>query len=214
MQPLVPVTLTGRTVRLEPLSLAHVPGLLAAASGPRASFVWTFVPETEHDMRAYVESALADQRDGRGVPFATVDATTGTVVGSTRFGNVERWTGWPAHAAERTRPPGYADAVEIGWTWLHPATQRTAVNTEAKRLMLGHAFDVWQVHRVTLKTDARNAASRAAIARLGAQLDGLLRAQMPASDATVRTSAIYSIVADEWPAVRARLDGFLAASPA
>jgi RimJ/RimL family protein N-acetyltransferase len=101
---------------------------------------------------------------------------------------------------------GFADAVEIGWTWLAASAQRTGINTEAKRLMLGHAFEVWEVHRVTLKTDARNQRSRAAIERLGAKLDGLLRGHMPAYDGEVRTSAVYSIVRDEWPAVRVRLD--------
>jgi len=117
------------------------------------------------------------------------------VVGSTRFGNLERWT----------RGEDRIDAVEIGWTWLTPSAQRTVVNTEAKLLMLGHAFESWRVHRVTLKTDARNARSRAAIERLGAKLDGLLRAHMPATDDTLRTSAVYSILAGEWPEVRARL---------
>jgi len=210
MQPLAPVRLVGRHVRLEPLSFAHVPGLMAAAAGPRETFVWTFVPDAEKAMHAYVELALAEQEEGRQLPFATVDATTGQVLGSTRFCNVERWA-WPS-TSPRLRPPGYADAVEIGYTWLHPSSQRSAINTEAKRLMLAHAFEVWEVHRVTLKTDERNARSRAAIERIGARLDGLLRGHMPASDGTVRTSAVYSIVASEWPAVRARLDARLGVS--
>jgi len=210
MQPLAPVLLAGRHVRLEPLALAHVPGLLAAAAGPRETFLWTFVPAAEQAMHAYVEAALADQREGRGIPFATVDAGTGKVIGSTRFCNVERWP-WPA-GSPRLRPPGFADAVEIGYTWLHSSAQRSAINTEAKRLMLGHAFEAWDVHRVTLKTDERNARSRAAIERIGGRLDGLLRGHMPGSDGSVRTSAVYSIVASEWPSVRARLDARLAAA--
>jgi RimJ/RimL family protein N-acetyltransferase len=207
MQPLVPVTLTGRHVRLEPLALAHVPGLLDAATGPRETFLWTFVPAAEQAMHAYVETALRDQAEGKGVPFASVDVATGKVLGSTRFCNVERWP-WPPDSP-RLRPPGYADAVEIGYTWLHPSSQRSAINTEAKRLMLAHAFEVWEVHRVTLKTDERNARSRAAIERIGGRLDGLLRGHMPGSDESVRTSAVYSIMAGEWPAVRAKLDAML-----
>jgi RimJ/RimL family protein N-acetyltransferase len=123
------------------------------------------------------------------------------VVGSTRFGNIERWSS------------DAIDAVEIGWTWLAASAQRTAVNTEAKILMLDHAFGVWRVKRVTLKTDARNARSRAAIARIGGKLDGILRAHMPAADGGVRDSAVFSILAAEWPAHRARLLDTAAPNP-
>ncbi len=202
MLPLVPVVLSGELVRLEPLALTHVPGLLRAATdGSRESFRWTSVPGEDAAMTAYVNEALADQRAGLAVPFATV--RDGVVVGSTRFGNVERWR-WPAGSPHQ-RPPGHADAVEIGWTWLAPAAQRTQVNSQVKLLMLGHAFEVWEVRRVTLKTDARNARSRAAIERIGGKLDGVLRAHLPASDETVRSSAVYSILAEEWPAVKERL---------
>jgi N-acetyltransferase len=210
MQPLVPVVLSGRYVRLEPLTLSHVPGLMDAATGPRETFLWTVVPEAEKAMHQYVEQALEEQRQGRQIPFATVDARTSKVVGSTRFCNVERWP-WPPESP-RARPPGCADAVEIGYTWLHPSAQRSAINTEAKRLMLAHAFEVWEVYRVTLKTDERNTRSRAAIERIGGRLDGLLRGHMPGADGDVRTSAVYSIVASEWPVVRARLDARLAAA--
>jgi len=190
MDRVAPVRLVGRHVTMEPLGLEHVAGLVAAATAEgRDSFRWTSVPGDAAAMRAYVEEALALDH----VPFATVAG--GRVVGSTRFGNLERWK----------RGEDRIDAVEIGWTWLTPSAQRTVVNTEAKLLMLGHAFESWRVHRVTLKTDARNARSRAAIERLGAKLDGLLRAHMPATDDTLRTSAVYSILAGEWPEVRARL---------
>jgi RimJ/RimL family protein N-acetyltransferase len=202
MRPFAPALLEGRHVRLEPLSPGHVAALARAATiDGRETFAWTSVPDDPEGMRAYVEAALADQRAGLAVPFATVAA--GEVVGSTRFGNAERWT-WPPGSPHQ-RPAGCIDAVEIGWTWLAPRAQRTAVNTEAKLLMLGHAFEVWQARRVTLKTDARNARSRAAIERAGARLDGLLRAHMPAADDTPRTSAVYSILAAEWPAARERL---------
>jgi RimJ/RimL family protein N-acetyltransferase len=195
--------LVGRHVTMEPLRLEHLPGLLAAATREsRDSFRWTWVPADEAGMRAYVETALADAAAGSAVPFATVAG--GRVVGSTRFGNLERWF-W----RKGERPADTIDAAEIGWTWLTPSAQRTPVNTEAKLLMLGHAFEVWRVERVTLKTDARNERSRAAIERLGAKLDGLLRAHMPATDDRPRTSAVYSILLGEWPAVKAGLQARL-----
>jgi len=184
------MNLLGRGVALEPLTVARVPELVLAASESRASYGFAVVPVDEPSMRAWVETALGDPRS---VPFVTV--ADGRVVGSTRFAVLERWdTGavW--------------DGVEIGWTWLAASAQRTAVNTEAKLLMLTQAFEGWGVRRVTLKTDVRNARSRAAIVRLGAKLDGILRAHMPASDGGVRDSAFYSILSDEWTAVRANLE--------
>jgi RimJ/RimL family protein N-acetyltransferase len=198
-----PVTLAGRRVRLEPLSLDHVPALVAAASESRATYGFTFVPVDAAAMAGYVRVALADQERGLAIPFATVDREDDHVVGSTRFGNIERWLSQPAAAAPP--PSAVPHAVEIGWTWLAARAQRTAVNTEAKLLMLGHAFDEWGVERVSLRTDARNLRSRAAIERLGARLDGVLRAHMPAYDGGVRDTACYSILRSEWPEVKARL---------
>jgi RimJ/RimL family protein N-acetyltransferase len=200
------VTLVGRFVRLEPLSLAHVPGLARAADA-RDTYAITSVPDGEAAMRRYVDEALAERAAGRALPFATIRASDDQVVGSTRLGHLEYWT-WPDGRRARTASLA-PDAAEIGWTWLSRAAQRTAINTSAKRLMLGHAFDTWGVVRVHLKTDERNLRSRAAIERLGAKLDGLLRAHMLASDGTPRTSAWYSILASEWPAVRAHLDARL-----
>jgi N-acetyltransferase len=194
--------LIGTAVRLEPLVARHVHALWQAAEGHAARFVLTHVPSTLEAMRAYVEEGLAGAAAGTMMPFATVRVADERVVGSTRFCNFERWS-WPR--GRPARPPTAPDAVEIGWTWLTPSAQRTAINTEAKRLMLAYAFETWGVERVTLKTDARNVQSRAGIERLGARLDGLLRAHMPAADGGVRTSAFYSILAAEWPAVRARL---------
>jgi RimJ/RimL family protein N-acetyltransferase len=211
MKPIGPVTLVGRHVRLEPLAQAHRDRLVAAATEDRATYGLTTVPRDADAAAAYIAEALAMQERGAAVPFAT--CLGDRVVGSTRFGNVERWAWPPGHPL--APPAGCADAVEIGWTWLAASAQRSAVNTEAKRLMLGHAFEVWGVRRVTLKTDARNARSRAAIERIGGRLDGILRAHMPAADGGVRDSAVYSIVASEWPEVRARLDARLdIASPA
>jgi RimJ/RimL family protein N-acetyltransferase len=190
-------------VRLEPLTLAHVPGLVAAAGVERGSYALTTVPDDEAGMRDYVAGALEEQRAGRAVPFATVDRRTARVVGSTRFGNLEYWS-WPPGSPHQ-RPPDRPDAVEIGWTWLSPDAQRSGINTEAKLLMLGHAFEVWRVLRVTIKTDARNARTRAAIERLGARLDGVLRAARPGADGALRDTATYSIVEAEWPALKAAL---------
>jgi RimJ/RimL family protein N-acetyltransferase len=194
-------TLSGTHVRLEPLSLQHLDDLVAVARGPRETYRLTFVPDGSEAMRKYIETALLLRDAGAAVPFATVRLADGGLVGSTRFGNLEYWA-WPTGARA---PPAAPDAVEIGWTWLGKDAQRTAINTEAKLLMLGHAFERWQVRRVNLRTDARNLRSRTAIERLGARLDGILRAHMPAADAGVRDTASYSILAEEWPAAKERL---------
>lgn len=208
MEPVTPVTLQGRHVRLEPLGPRHLDGLQAIIEGPRDTFGLTPVPRTRSELEAYVAAALEDQRRTVALPFATVDARTGRVVGSTRFGNIEFWLIPPG--SDVGRPPGVPHAVEIGWTWLAPDAQRTAANTEAKRLMLAHAFERWEVFRVSLKTDARNARSRAAIERLGARLDGVMRAHSPAANRGARDAAYYSMLAAEWPDARARLDARLA----
>jgi RimJ/RimL family protein N-acetyltransferase len=205
-----PLTLDGEDVRLEALALDHVDALCAAAAESRDTYALTNVPADRAGMARYVDTALMEASRGVSVPFATVDKRRGRVVGSTRFGNLERWS-WPEPppgqppVAQSVGPSPFPDAVEIGWTWLAASAQRTHVNTEAKLLMLGHAFDVWHVRRVTLKTDERNARSRANIERIGGRLDGILRAHMPSYDGGVRSSAVYSILADEWPAARARL---------
>ncbi len=195
-----PVTLEGRYVRLEPLTLGHVPALAKVGAGPRESFAFILVPADEPATRAYVEAALREQRDGRALPFATVERATGHVVGSTRFGNVEFWA-WPAGNPNQ-RGADLPDVVEIGWSWLAPDVQRSGINTEAKLLMLTHAFETWRVHRVSLVTDARNARSREAILRLGARFDGVLRAARIGADGAVRDSACYSIRDAEWPEVK------------
>jgi len=208
MEPVAPLTLQGRHVRLEPLGPAHLDGLQAILEGPRDTFGLTPVPRNRRELEAWLETALADQRRTVALPFATLDAQTGRVVGTTRFGNIEFWVIFPG--SDMGRPPGVPHAVEIGWTWLSPSAQRTAINTEAKRLMLAHAFERWEVHRVTLKTDARNVRSRDAIERIGARFDGILRAQSPAADGGARDTAFYSMLLREWPDVRARLDARLA----
>lgn len=205
VSPLQPVTLAGRLVRLEPLGAAHLDGLLAAARAePAETFPFTVVPQERGALERWLEEALAAAAAGGALPFATLAAADGRVLGSTRLANAERW-GWPAPPPD----PRPLDALEIGWTWLARPAQRTGANTEAKLLMLRHAFGALRVRRVTLKTDARNARSRAAIARLGASLDGVLRCHLPASDGGPRDSAVFSILEAEWPAVEARLVGML-----
>jgi RimJ/RimL family protein N-acetyltransferase len=199
-----PVVLEGRHVRLEPLALGHARALLAAASGPRETYGFTTVPADEPSMVAYIETALRDQEAGRALPFATVAKAGGRVVGSTRFGNIEFWS-WPPGNANQ-RGVDVPDVVEIGWTWLSADTQRTPINTEAKLLMLTHAFEAWRVHRVSLMTDARNERSRSAILRLGAHFDGVIRAQRPGSDGAIRSTAAFSILESEWPTVKRQLE--------
>lgn len=202
-----PVVLEGRHVRLEPLGVGHARDLLAAASGPRQTFGFTTVPADEPSMVRYIEAAQRDQEAGRALPFATVAKATGRVVGSTRFGNIEFWMWPPGNANQRGEDA--PDAAEIGWTWLAADAQRTPINTEAKLMMLAHAFETWRVHRVSLMTDARNERSRRAILRLGACFDGVLRAQRPGSDGAIRDTAAFSILEDEWPAVKTRLQSRL-----
>ena len=205
---LVPDCLEGRSVRLEPLTLAHVPDLLRAATVQRDSYVFTDVPADEADMLRYVEQALAERDKETALPFATARRADGLVVGSTRFGYVERWP-WPADDPHQ-RGADLPDAVEIGWTWLRPDAQRTGLNREAKLLMLTWAFESWRVHRVRFRTDARNLRSRAAIERLGARFDGIMRADKIAYDGAIRDTACYSILDSEWPNVKADLEASLA----
>ena len=191
---LAPVTLAGRGVRLEPLARQHVPALWAACTDPEPIFRWFAAAVAgPADMAAFVEAALADQAAGRALPFATVRVADGAVVGSTRYCNIEE-----AHRR-----------VEIGFTWLTPAAQRTAINTEAKLLMLRHAFETLGVMRVEFKTDALNVKSRAALLRIGAREEGTFRKHMLCSTGRIRDSVYFSITDDEWPAVRSRLQAMM-----
>jgi RimJ/RimL family protein N-acetyltransferase len=207
MSPFEPFTLTGRFVELAPLRLDHLEPLVAAATEDRSSYALTGVPSDAPSMARYVETALALRDRGQAVPFATFDLARGRFVGSTRFGNLERWS-WPYQRPAHL--PTDLDAAEIGWTWLAASAQRTALNTEAKLLMLTHAFEHWRLYRVAIRTDARNARSRSAIERLGAKFEGILRHHMPAYDGGLRDTATYSVVADDWPAVKAGLERKLA----
>jgi RimJ/RimL family protein N-acetyltransferase len=194
--------LTGTHVRLEPLSMSHLDGLVAAAAADPALYQWSAVPVSREAALAYIETALEWREAGKAVPFATVRVADGLVLGSTRFFDMESWA-WP-EGHERHGLP-FPDVCEIGYTWLTRDAIRTAANTEAKLLMLTHAFEVWQVLRVCLHTDARNLRSRAAIERIGGKFEGVLRAHRLAADFTPRDSYRYSIVAPEWPAAKQRL---------
>lgn len=190
---LAPVVLEGDVVRLEPLRLDHAEALSAVGLDPSLWALTTIRVHTPAKMRAYVEDALTEQRAGASLPFATVERATGRVIGSTRFGNIT-----PAHRR-----------VEIGWTWIAPAWQRTAVNTEAKLLMMKHAFDTLGCRRVELKTSALNLRSRNAMLRIGAIEEGTLRQHMINSDGSNRDSVYFSVLDSEWPVVQARLRTFL-----
>ena len=198
--------LQGRHVRLEPLEHRHAGGLAAAAAIDPSLYQWSPVPQGEAEAVRYVETALAWKDAGSAVPFAIVRAADGLVLGSTRFFNLERWA-WPeGHPSHGRSVP---DAGEIGYSWLSGPAIRTAANTESKLLMLAHAFEAWQVLRICLHTDVRNQRSRAALERIGAKFEGILRAHRIAPDATARDSVRVSIVAAEWPEVRQRLLGLL-----
>jgi N-acetyltransferase len=187
-------------VRLEPLGYQHVPGLVAAAADGAELYRWSAVPQDEVQVRTYVETAIAAQEGGTAVPFAVVRAADDTVIGSTRFFDLACWP-WP-DGRDRTGP----DTCEIGYTWLSPSAIRTGANTEMKRLMLTHAFEVWQVASVCLHTDAHNQRSRQAMERIGARFEGVLRAHRLGTDLRPRDSARFSVTAADWPAVRQHLE--------
>lgn len=189
-----PVVLEGRHVRLEPLSFAHHQALAATLDSTLTQ--WFPKPvTTAAELHEFIASALEDQERGQALPFATVERATGRAVGTTRFGNIDR--------ANRR--------VEIGWTWLGRSWQRTAMNTEAKLLMMAHAFEALGAIRVEFKTDALNTQSRAALARLGAVEEGYFRNHMVTADGRIRHSVWFSIVEAEWPRIKRQLEARLAA---
>ena len=184
-----PVVLQGTAVRLDPMAIDHVAALARVGLEPE---LWRWIPTqvtSEEEMRAYVQTALAEQSRGMALPFVIVDQAGGQVIGSTRYGNIER-----AHRR-----------LEIGWTWLTPAYQRTRANTEAKLLLLAHAFETLGAIRVELKTDALNTQSRNAILRIGSKEEGTFRQHMVTASGRLRDSVYFSILDGEWPAVKAKL---------
>jgi N-acetyltransferase len=194
--------LAGKHVRLEPLDHRHIEGLAAASAIDPSLYQWSPVPQGEAEASVYVDTAHAWRDAGTAVSFATIRQEDGMVIGSTRFFHLERWAWPPGHARHNREFP---DACEIGYTWLTKSAIRTPANTEAKFLMLEHAFEVWQMLRVCLHTDVRNQRSRAAMERIGAKFEGILRAHRMAADFIARDSARFSIVAEEWPEVKRRL---------
>ena len=191
--------LEGRWIRLEPLEQRHAEGLAAASANDPELYRWSAVPQTLEAVKRYIDAAQT------AVPFAVIRLADGDVIGSTRFWLLEKWA-WPEGHPRCGKP---YDACEIGQTWYTRSAIRTAANTEAKLLMLTHAFETWEMLRVCLHTDARNERSRAAIARLGARFEGILRAHRMAADFTPRDSARFSILASEWPGVKQRLSAML-----
>jgi len=185
-----PVVLEGQNVRLEPLSLAHF-SRLAEIGLQGDTFRWFTEPvRTRAAMHKFIVTALEEQAAGKSLPFATIDKPSDLAVGSTRFMNIE-----PAHLR-----------VEIGSTWIAPPWQRTAINTEAKYLMMRHAFETWGCNRVELKTDSLNQQSRRAIARIGAKEEGIFRNHMVTASGRLRHSVYFSVIRKEWPDVKAALE--------
>lgn len=192
-----PITLEGQHVRLEPLSLAHEQALVAAASdGELWNSTVTVVPDSK-SMSAYIHAALKGQAEGSELPFVIIRKTTSAdIVGTTRFYDI-----FPADRK-----------AAIGYTWLAKGAQRSAVNTETKLLLFAHAFEIWNCVRVELITDVLNEQSRAAILRLGAKQEGILRNHLILPNGRVRDSVVFSIIAEEWPEVKMKLSAKLAES--
>jgi RimJ/RimL family protein N-acetyltransferase len=190
-----PVTLTGSVVRLEPLGLEHLDALAEVGLDP---VLWRWIPfpvRTREQLQRYIEDALRDREAGRAMPFVTIERATDRPIGSTRYGNIDLTN----------------RRVEIGWTWVAPPWQRSAVNTEAKLLMLQHAFERLGCIRVEFKTDSLNTQSRNALLGIGAVEEGILRNHMVTETDRLRHSVYFSITDDEWPAVKAGLERRLAA---
>ncbi len=184
-----PVILEGEFVRLEPLRVDHLPSLCKVGLDESLWRLTANIVKDETDLERYVRSAIADQMLGNAIPFVTIPKSTGTIVGSTRFGNID--------TANRK--------TEIGWSWINPQWQRTAINTEAKLLMLTHAFEVWKCIRVELKTDVNNEQSRNAMKRIGCVEEGILRNHMITESGRFRDSVYFSIIGTEWESVKANL---------
>jgi RimJ/RimL family protein N-acetyltransferase len=189
-----PVVLEGALIRLEPLALEHLADLLQVALDP-ALWQWTIMgTQDEAGLRHWFDAALADAEAGIERPFATIDRASGRAIGSSRFLSI---------APEHRR-------LEIGWTWVATAFQRTGSNREAKLLQLTHAFETLGANRVEFKTHARNERSRTALAGIGATFEGIFRNHMIMPDGSIRDSAYFSVIAEEWPVVKTGLQASLA----
>lgn len=188
-----PVVLTGRRIRLEPISLDHAEDLALAGADPSIWALTIARPADRAGIEAWIRTAMANAAAGTELPFATVDLATGRAIGGTRFMSIV-----PDHRR-----------LEIGWTWLGLANQRSGANREAKLLQLTHAFEVLKANRVEFKTDARNEKSRNALLGIGASFEGIFRSHMIMPTGPLRDSAWYSVVSTEWPEVKSRLEGLL-----
>ena len=188
-----PVTLDGKRIRMEPMLADHLDAL-AEAGGFAELWKWTTTrADTRDEMETYMNVALRDAAAGTALPFVTIDKASDRIIGSSRFGNID-----PSNKR-----------AEIGWTWITPEFQRTYVNSEAKYLMLRHAFEVWGCVRVELKTDFLNSKSRNAMLRMGATEEGVLRKHQIMYDGRYRDTIYYSVLDTEWPEVKKRLEGFI-----
>jgi RimJ/RimL family protein N-acetyltransferase len=187
------IVLEGRHVKLMPMQAHHVDALWAAAQDSRTWEFSSAVIRSHEQCQKYVETAISWMSAGTAVPFVTMDRATNAVIGSTRFANID----WPNKRAE------------IGWTWINPKFWRTGINTEAKYLMMRHAFEEWKLMRVEYKTGHKNIRSQTAIERIGGVREGTLRKHMIQPDGSIRDSVYFSVLDDEWPAVKARLEGML-----
>jgi N-acetyltransferase len=201
--PLLEPVLSGRYVRLEPLQLGHLRGLVSASAGEPELYRMSKVPVGDTEVRRFIEVAQAVRDAGKAAPFAVVRLSDEAVIGSTRLFDLDWWpwpTGHPRHGHDGP------DTCEIGHTWLTRSAIRTGANTDMKRLMLMFAFETWDVESVCFHTDARNERSRRAIRRIGAHYEGILRSHRLASDDQPRDSARFAITAADWPAVRTHLE--------
>lgn len=194
MMDIHPITLTGAAINLVPMTEAHIPELTVAGRDPD---IWRWMVYgdvmTEDRMRWFVQELLKREAKGTDLCFTVIERATGRAIGCTRFMDIHRHDRW----------------LEIGGTWFGPEFRRTAANTESKYLLLRHAFEVYGCIRVQLKTDVRNTRSQRAIERLGAVREGILRKHMVLPDGYIRDTVMYSIIDEEWPSVKARLEGFL-----
>jgi RimJ/RimL family protein N-acetyltransferase len=188
-----PLVLAGRRIRLEPIGLEHVDDLAAAGADPSIWALTIARPTDRSGIEAWIRAAMANAAAGSELPFATVEIATGRAIGGTRFMSIV-----PDHRR-----------LEIGWTWVAPAWQRTGANREAKLLQLTHAFEVLHANRVEFKTDARNEKSRNALLGIGATFEGIFRNHMIMPTGPLRDSAWYSVISSEWPEVKAHLEGLL-----
>jgi RimJ/RimL family protein N-acetyltransferase len=191
--PIDPVTLEGRVVRLEPLALSHLDALCAVGLDPELWLYTLTIVQTREDMRSYLEAALKAREQGSALPFVIIERAANTVVGSTRYLNIDQQN----------------KKLEIGSTWVARRWQRTAVNTEAKYLLLRHAFEVLGCVRVEFKTDVLNRQSRAALLRIGAKEEGILRKHLITQTGRVRDTVYFSILDTEWPDVKRRLEEYI-----